>query len=168
MTMSATPGEDNTSADADDFDTALQPEGNALCHGCLDTGRCRLGVSGADRSGDDVLVRVTCASELRGSPGVAHGGWIASVFDEAMSQAVHQRVGKVVTATLSVHYRAPVPIEVLLEVAATIDDQQGRRLHTSAQMRVAGSTETLASATGVFVVRRDDHFARHRSQFPPI
>ncbi len=166
MNVTDASSKDDSAGDVEDFDTVPQPEGHALCHGCLDEGRCRLGVRGADRSGDDVLVHVTCAAQLRGSPGVAHGGWIASVFDEAMSQAVHQRVGKVVTATLEVQYRRPVPIEVPLEVAATIEGQQGRRLRTSAQMRVAGSADVLASATGLFVVRRADHFARHQAAMP--
>ena len=164
MTVADAAGEGDPGVDVEDFDTVPQPEGHALCHGCLDEGRCRMGIRGTDRNGDDVLVHVTCATQHRGAPGVAHGGWIASVFDEAMSQAVHQRVGKVVTATLEVQYRAPVPVEVPLEVAATIEDQQGRRLRTSAQMRLAGSADVLASATGLFVVRRDDHFARHRAR----
>ena len=152
--------------DAEDFDTVLQPEGHALCHGCLAQGRCRLGVTATERAGDEVLVHVTCASELRGSPGVAHGGWIASVFDESLSQAIHQRQGKIVTKSLEVHYLAPVPVDVPLRVAAVIDHQEGRRFMASAVMRLAGSAQVFATARGIFVVRRRDHFARQHATIP--
>jgi acyl-CoA thioesterase FadM len=63
-----------------------------------------------------------------------------------------------VTARFAIRFLQPVHINRTLVVSATLDDERGRRLEISAELRDEG--ELLADAKGSFVHVPLEHFLR--------
>lgn len=104
-----------------------------------------------------------CASLFHAGPGVAHGGWTAAVFDDIMGRSLAQRGLQVVTASLTVDFLKPVPVDEELVVEVTIEAHSGRRWELSSILRLIGDDSALACARGVWIERRQDHFEQHRA-----
>lgn len=138
----------------------------ARCRGCQVADRpCRFGANHFDAiSSDEGVARVTCPADFDGGPEVAHGGWIAGVFDDVLGRFLSHGGVKSVTATLSVSFLMPVPVERPLIVKTRIVSREGRRITMSGTLRLDGETQDRAAAEGVWVERRLDHFERHRAQ----
>jgi acyl-coenzyme A thioesterase PaaI-like protein len=136
--------------------------GVGLCFGCRELGRCRLGLA-EERLDDDGVaeIDVVCARENQGGPEVAHGGWTASVMDEALGHLPLLHGSFAVTAELSVKYRKPVPVERPLFARSWIDRREGTRWYISGELLLASSRAVLATATGIWVSRDPGHFTRH-------
>jgi hypothetical protein len=135
--------------------------GVALCGACLSASRCRLGV-GREWLEDEVAVfEVTCPRDQEGGPNVAHGGWTAAVLDEMLGHVplLHHQMS--VTATLTVNFRKPVPVERPLAARAWIDTIEGSKWFISGELLLLPSRSVLATATGIWVARDYSHFARH-------
>ncbi|WP_231645109.1 PaaI family thioesterase [Sciscionella sediminilitoris] len=92
----------------DTFAIEPSPSGRLLCGGCAGDDVCRLGVGIADVHDDVVRAEVSCARSWQGGPGVAHGGWIAAVFDDVLTAAALRRESRLVTKSLAVSYLRPV------------------------------------------------------------
>ncbi|MEV5776370.1 PaaI family thioesterase [Streptomyces antimycoticus] len=152
-------------ADARDADAfAIEPSasGRLLCGGCTPDKVCRLGVEAAGARDGDLRFDVVCARSWHGGPDVAHGGWIAAVFDDVLAMAALRTEPRLVTKSLAVEYLRPVPVERPLTVLARIDAHHGRRWEVSARMTLAPTGPPLATARAELRTRRPDHFARHR------
>jgi len=145
-----------------DFQDPPRSDGGvALCGACHRTGQCRLGLS-AERLGDDGVAtfELACPSGHEGGPGVAHGGWTASVLDEALGHVGPLNGQMTVTGTLTVRYERPVPIERPLLARAWIDGREPRKWRIAGELVLASSGAPLARAEGIFVLRRREaHFA---------
>lgn len=93
----------------------------------------------------------------QGAPGIVHGGIVATLLDEACSQAARLAVSPSVTARLEIRYLSPVPIEERLRVSAEISEVQERRVTTEATIRdESGLVCAHARADCVHV--RPEHF----------
>jgi len=138
----------------------------SLCRGCRTAGRpCRFGVDDAIAlSSQEGLARVVCPSDFQGGPDVAHGGWIAGVFDDLLGRFLTHTGRQTVTAGLSVNFLMPVPVEQPLTVTVRIVEIDGRRITMSGSLRLEGDPLDRATAHGTWVERRPDHFERHRDQ----
>lgn len=138
----------------------------ALCRGCrVGERKCRFGADDfASHSPTEGVVNLSCPSDFQGGPDVAHGGWISGVFDDVLGRFLTHHGLLTVTATLTVDFLMPVPVEQLLEVTVRVEAQDGRRRTMSAVMRLKGDTRDRATARGVWVERRSDHFDRHRAE----
>ncbi len=138
----------------------------ARCRGCRVGERpCRFGADAFDAiSANEGVARVTCPADFDGGPEVAHGGWIAGVFDDVLGRFLSHGDVKSVTATLSVSFLMPVPVERPLILRTRIVSREGRKITMSGTLRLEGETQDRATAEGVWVERRPDHFARHRTQ----
>jgi acyl-coenzyme A thioesterase PaaI-like protein len=150
--------------DPGDIATIPQSDGGVLlCFACQETGTCRLGISKFNWNDDGSLVAdVSCPVENQGGPGVAHGGWVASVLDEVVGLVcVTKRHQLTVTSDLTVRYLKPTPVEVPLQIVARVDRSVGVRVYASGELVLASSGVTLARSRGVFVARDPGHFARH-------
>lgn len=125
----------------------------ALCAGCRDAGlaRCRLGVE--YEIGDDRVVRgtVTFTRQWAGANDAAHGGFVAAVFDEVFGIACAANGGWSVTASLTVRYRRPVPLDVRLRVTAEQVSRDGRKRTISGSITDPVSGEPLCTADALFV-----------------
>ncbi|WAP60061.1 PaaI family thioesterase [Streptomyces sp. S465] len=155
--------------DMDDFAIEPSASGRLLCGGCAPDDACRLGVEVAGARDGVLWFDVTCARSWCGGPEVAHGGWIAAVFDDVLSMAALRTEPRLVTRSLTVEYLRPVPVERPLTVLARVDAHHGRRWEVSARMTLAtadpalaATGQALATARAELRTRRPDHFARHQ------
>jgi len=84
-----------------------------------------------------------------GGPGMVHGGYVAGLLDHMFGMAMHAGPVSAVTATLTVRYVAPTPIDRELRLRAWLDSTAGRRLRGRATCH-AGDVLT-AEAEGLFL-----------------
>lgn len=101
---------------------------------------------------DSVLADVTFTAVHEGPPGRVHGGWVAAVLDHAVGRAAAVAGFPGMTAWLKVDYRAGTPYGVPLHVEGRFVERDGRKLHTTAEIR-AGAHVT-ATATAMLVLFR--------------
>jgi hypothetical protein len=144
----------------------MQPVSEAatiLCGGCRGLGRCRLGVG--EFVFDDLVMHapVVCRSVYHAGPGVAHGGWTAAMFDDVIGRSLGQRGARAVTASLTVDFLKPVPVDEPLVVEVRVDSHLGRRWQMSSLLRLKGGEASLARAKGLWLERREGHFERHEA-----
>jgi acyl-coenzyme A thioesterase PaaI-like protein len=137
--------------------------GLILCSGCTPARTCRLGIQGMRATGpDEVTFELACASEYEGTGGVAHGAWIAAVMDEAVGGLPQSQGVSCVTASLTVDYLAPVPLERPLVLASRVESREARRWSVVAELRLSSTGPVLARARARMVHPDPEHFARYR------
>ncbi|QRY42718.1 PaaI family thioesterase [Mycolicibacterium boenickei] len=159
-----TPGADPFAWVGTDFQSLPKSAGDVpLCGACRETGQCRLGVRHEQLNDDDVLVSdIVCPTDHEGGPQVAHGGWTASILDEILGHVPLRHDQLSVTATLTVNFRKPVPIERPLQARAWIDRIDGQKWFISGELVLSSTGSVLATATGIWVARDIAHFSRHQ------
>ena len=138
--------------------------GVALCETCTPKAACKLGVSDLRLTPEGtVLGRFVVPDDARGHV-VAHGGWVAWVFDEALGLLPHRDDEWAVTTSLSIRYIRPVPIGAVIEVRSWLDDSDGDLRMLRGDMRLAGTDTVLAAASGRWLVLHDPdrHYDRAR------
>ena len=110
----------------------LIPSHFRMCFGCgIDhpTGLHMRIVAG---EGLTVQGQFTVTENHQGAPGLAHGGVLATAFDDVLG-ALNWLIGfPVVTGRLETEYRRPVPVGSTLGIVAQIDGIKGRKVFTSA------------------------------------
>ena len=99
-----------------------------------------------------VHARVVLDAKYQGWRGVAHGGVVMMLLDEAMAHAAGARGERGVTASMATRFRAPVVLEAPLEVRGRVLWQRRNVLKCEAEIRDA-SGAVVASAEGNFVSR---------------
>src|SRR5262245_20478138 len=88
------------------------------------------------RCGDTVIVRHTIADRFHGAPGIAHGGIVATLLDEASCGAVFFVQNRfVVTGELTVRYERPCPVGKPLDVTARATGDHPRYAIVEAELR---------------------------------
>lgn len=107
-----------------------------------------------ERAGDaeGVVARVTLASHYQGWRGIAHGGIVMALLDEAMAHAAGFAGHRGVTATVSVRFRKPVPLERPIVVRGRVTWQRRNVLGVEGNV-FDGDGNLLARAAGSFVSR---------------
>jgi uncharacterized protein (TIGR00369 family) len=98
---------------------------------------------------DGARTTITLASHLQGYRGIAHGGIVMLLLDEVMAHASGNAGDKVVTAAVTVRFRASVPLGVPLTVEAHVRSRRGKILKLEGFVRDAAGA-LLASAEGSF------------------
>ncbi len=94
-----------------------------------------------------------------GAPGIAHGGAVATVFDDLFGFLLFIVGELAVTRSLQVDYLAPVRLDTPYTLTAGLDRREGRRLYVGASLATPAGRET-ATATAVFVIVPVEHFVR--------
>jgi acyl-coenzyme A thioesterase PaaI-like protein len=94
--------------------------------------------------------------EHQAGPGFAHGGLVAAALDEACGLLATWYRFPSVTARFAIRYRRPVHINRTLEISAQLQEDTGRRLEISGELR--DGDELLATADGSFVHVPLEHF----------
>ncbi len=97
-----------------------------------------LGLHFYDNGIDEVHSRYTVRQEYNGYPGVVHGGIVAAMLDEAGGRAmmIQQADRFMMTATMSVRYRRPVPVEIELTLIGRIVKDRGRLAQAHSEIRL--------------------------------
>jgi len=93
------------------------------------------------------------------APGRVHGGMVAAVFDDILGMAMARVRCPGFTGRLTVHYRAPVPMNQRIEFKAWAEAPDGRKLVVQSEARLDG--RLLAEADALFILVDPDHFATH-------
>ncbi|MDT5311573.1 MAG: hypothetical protein QOE74_593 [Mycobacterium sp.] len=145
---------------SDSVGRPMTDQGVTLCGACRATRECRLGVQ-REWLDDDALFEVTCPRDQEGGPNVAHGGWTAAAMDEMLGHVplLHNQMS--VTATLTVNFKKPVPVERPLTARAWIDKVEGSKWFISGELSLLPSRSVLATASGIWIARDPSHFARY-------
>ena len=140
--------------------------GVSLCGACRENRNCRLGVEREWLADDPEERKVAhfelmCPRDQEGGPNVAHGGWTAAAMDEMLGHVplLHDQLS--VTATLTVNFKKPVPVERPLAARAWIDKVDGSKWFISGELVLLPSRSVLATASGIWIARDALHFARH-------
>ena len=98
-----------------------------------------------------VWAKVIFGPGTQGPPGCAHGGSMAAVLDEIMGFAVWHTGCAAMSAEVRVYYRKMLPIPRRCIADARIESVSGRKVHTVARLRDAGSDRVFAEAEGLFL-----------------
>lgn len=115
---------------------------------------------------------LTTASGVNGFPGIAHGGFVASIIDEIMSFLINSNKqmteaavdpptvssvpmtaapgSSVVTAELTIKYKKPVPTGEVLLLRAWIESIEGRKIIVKATVEDS-EKQILAEGLGLFI-----------------
>ena len=116
---------------------------------------------------DEQLRKVTGAFRLseryQGAPGIAHGGIVALVLDEALSKVSKFSGVSAVTAELNVEYLRPVRIGEEIRVEASNERVDGKQLYHCGEIR-DGMGRLLARAKGRFVVINAERFLQSNKE----
>ena len=106
------------------------------------------------RHGDEAVLRVTLEPGFGGLPGRAHGGIVASLFDEVMGFALFMDGWPAYTAWLRVDYRTPVEVGAPLEIRARLREREGRKFVVEAQMLLGDERLPGPTAEALYVTPR--------------
>lgn len=121
-----------------------------------------LGLRTTIGEGLSLTATFTVSSGHQGSRGIAHGGLIATAFDEALGALQVFYGERAVTASLQTEFRRPVPLGSVLHLACRVDRRDGRKLWTSGDAHLGGlDGPIVAQATALFVVVPIQHFTTH-------
>ncbi|MFZ0032491.1 MAG: PaaI family thioesterase [Candidatus Cybelea sp.] len=101
---------------------------------------------------DGVLARLDLAPVYQGWRGIAHGGIVMALLDEAMAHAAGFAGHRGVTGSVNVRFRKPVPLERPIEVRGRVAWQRRNVLGVEASILDADGN-LLAHAEGHFVSR---------------
>lgn len=101
----------------------------------------------------------TVSQHHQGSPGLAHGGVLATAMDEALGYLNWVVGTPAVTARLEVDYRAPAPVGTVLFLEAEIIGARGRKIYCRASGRIGNADGPVAiEARALFVQVPISHF----------
>jgi acyl-coenzyme A thioesterase PaaI-like protein len=112
---------------------------------------------------------VTCeyraAVEFQSYPGTVHGGIIASMLDEVTGRSLMPVDGTrfMVTASLNIRYRKPVPVETLLRLVGRAGKDSGKIARATGFI-FGPEGELLAEAEAVLVDIPEGDLARMHSE----
>jgi acyl-coenzyme A thioesterase PaaI-like protein len=105
---------------------------------------------------DEALLEVTLGEAFEGAPGRAHGGVPAALIDETMGLVLSVAGTPAFTGRLTVTYRAPTPIGVLITGRARIAERHGRKITITCELHSEGTL--LAESEGLFIAVDAAHF----------
>jgi acyl-coenzyme A thioesterase PaaI-like protein len=108
------------------------------------------------RDGDRIVGEAQLDQRHQGVPGLAHGGVIAALVDDAAGAVLIGQGLRFVTARLDVEYLAPVVIGEPLDIAAWLDDRNGRKNTVITELRTGATL--LATGRVLFVTVPIEHF----------
>lgn len=106
------------------------------------------------RGDDRIEARATFGIAHEGAPGCVHGGIVAGVFDEVLSFVQPAKGQPGVTASLTIRYLAPTPLDRELLFEAELLETEGRKIFARGRCR-AGDLVT-AEAEALYVRISDD------------
>jgi acyl-coenzyme A thioesterase PaaI-like protein len=102
--------------------------------------------------GDRFVTETTLAREYQSYSGVAHGGIVSTLLDEAMGGYIVALGEKALTGRLSVRYRHPTPIGEPIRIEGWIELRRGRFVKMKASVALADGTVTAEGTADLAVV----------------
>jgi len=102
-----------------------------------------------DHEKQQVVVPLVIPDHYQGYPGIAHGGILATILDEATGRALMMAMEDDpfwVTAKLEMRYRKPTPTETPLTVVGWVVKQRSRTAEVAGEIRLADGTVTVEAS----------------------
>lgn len=94
----------------------------------------------------------TLPKEYQGYDGIAHGGILTTMLDEAMASYLNKELGQqAVTARLDVRYRKPAPIGEMLTLSSWEESRKGNFVSMKAEIALPDGT-VAAEANGKMAI----------------
>lgn len=120
----------------------------------------------ADRS----WVELELEPRFQGWEGIAHGGIVATILDEAMAWSLATRDAWGVTARMQVEFKRPVGLGTPLRAEGWVTRQRRRLVETEAALVDRRDGTVLATATGTYLAAdaRQQAELRERYGFPSL
>ncbi|XP_068107557.1 acyl-coenzyme A thioesterase THEM4-like [Hyperolius riggenbachi] len=88
---------------------------------------------------------------LEGNAGYIHGGGIATMIDATAGTGIIQSCGRLMTVSLTINYRTPLPVGAAVTIDSQVEKVEGRKIYSRCQVRSYDDTVLYAEATGLFV-----------------
>ncbi len=127
---------------------------NNKCFGCGTDNPIGLKLSFSYNPDEGTASATTILSNhFQGWEGIAHGGIITTLLDEALAHAAFSRKIPCVTGELTVRFKKPVPLGTQIVVRGKIVEDRNPLLYATATVEHNGVV--LAEATGKMVVVRE-------------
>ncbi len=98
------------------------------------------------------VTETALAREYQSYTGVAHGGVVSTLLDEAMGGYLVALGEKAVTGRLSVRFRQPTPIGERIRIRGWIEGRRARFVRTRAEVTLADGTVTAEGTAEMAVV----------------
>ena len=115
-----------------------------------------------DRSWSDLVLDPA----FQGWEGIAHGGILATLLDEAMAWAIASREAFAMTARMSIDYLRPVPVATPLHVEGRVVEAKRRLIRAAAMVVDPATGDVCARAEGLYLTipesRQDELRSRYR------
>ncbi len=105
--------------------------------------------------GQETFGRATYGDAYEGPPGLVHGGYVISAFDDLLGVAQAASGVAGFTGTLSVKLLGGTPLHREISYAAGVSDVSGRKVTAWGTATLDGVV--LAEATGIFIEPRGGH-----------
>lgn len=132
------------------------------CFGCGSDHPTGLHMTITSGDGLTVVAEFTPADHHQGAPGLAHGGILATAFDEALGSLNWLLAKPAVTGRLECEFKRPVPIGVTLRIDARVLGVSGRKVFVEAEGRLADASGPIAvTASAIFIQVPLEHFITH-------
>jgi uncharacterized protein (TIGR00369 family) len=130
----------------------LEPNPTNQCFGCggNNAGGMKLTFE-QDNANRRIVGRFVLGERYQGGGGMAHGGIIALLLDEAMGKVCRFRDVRAVTAELSLEFLKPVAVDKEIVVEGREMEMNGRNLFLAGEIRNENG-DVLARGKGRFVV----------------
>jgi uncharacterized protein (TIGR00369 family) len=131
-------------------EVARQPN-SRMCFVCGLENAVGLRLRFVDNGRDEVRVECSLPDTYQGYPGVVHGGVLAAILDEVAGRTsmIGDHNHFMVTASMKVDYRKPVPTGTPLTFIGRMIGRQGRRAEAHSEVRLPDGT--LAAEASVLL-----------------
>ena len=97
----------------------------------------------------EAVMKATLGPAHEGAPGRAHGGVMAALIDETMGLVLGIVQTPAFTGRLTITYRAPTPLGVVLTGRARITERKGRKITMTAE--VTAGDVLIAEGDALFI-----------------
>jgi uncharacterized protein (TIGR00369 family) len=105
-----------------------------------------------DTGEDEVVSRLTLDRRYQGWPGIAHGGIVVTLLDEAAAHAICNKTSRTaVTGEMEIRLRNPTPLHVSLILRGRVDTFRHRLAIIKSSLETADGL-LLAEGTTKFMV----------------
>ena len=103
------------------------------------------------KDGETIRAEFTPDKMHQGWPGLLHGGILACLLDEAMSNVAYATGNTTMTATIEIRWRQPVKVAVPLVVTAWITRQRKKIIETAGKVELKDGTVIAESTAKQFI-----------------
>jgi acyl-coenzyme A thioesterase PaaI-like protein len=115
--------------------------------------------------GDRCWTETEFADRFQGWDGIAHGGIVATLLDEAMAWSLAATNNWGVTARMSIAFRKPIPIGRRIRAEGWMTARRRRVIDTAARIVDVATGDVLATGEATYVAADDERKAQLQARY---